>query len=400
MELLRPVDLSPGFDLPSVLGQVRSVLDGTSRPLAPSADARPLPVADEDQELLSTAAVVLTTSGSSGDPKRVVLDRSALLASAAGTHERLGGPGQWLLALAPQHVAGFQVLVRSVVAGTDPVVLDQAGGFTTSGFAAAVAAMRPSGRRYASLVPTQLTRLLAEPSGLAALERLDAVLVGGAALPRATRERLASTEVRASTTYGMTETAGGCCYDGHPLDGVQVRVGEAGRLSVGGPTLARGYLGRPDLTARRFSTDPSGIRWFRTDDVGRHTVDGVTVLGRLDDVINTGGVKVGPGEVTEALLTLPWITGAYVVGVPDPDWGERVAAAVVLSADATVTDSADLVPLVRDALRRALPAPALPRQVIALDRLPVLATGKPDRLALRALLAGNGGRMGGRPDLT
>ena len=166
--------------------------------------------------------------------------------SARATHDRLGGPGQWLLALPVTHVAGLTVLVRSLVARTRPEVLDLYGGFSVDAFVAATARMAPDVRHYTSLVPTQLRRLL---DAGADLSSYDGILVGGAALPAALAERAASAGVRVVTTYGMSETCGGCVYDGLPLDGVEVVVRDDGRVELGGPVVFAGYRLRPDLTA-------------------------------------------------------------------------------------------------------------------------------------------------------
>ena len=186
-------------------------------------------------------AVVIATSGSTGEPKLVALSGAALRASARATEARLGGPGRWLLALPAEHVAGIQVIVRALLAGAPPVVMDLRAGFRPDAFAAATAALGP-GRRYTSLVPTQLRRILDAEGAVAALRSYAAVLVGGAALDPATRERALAAGVRVVTTYGMSETAGGCVYDGVPLDGVTVELDEDGRILLGGPTLASGYL--------------------------------------------------------------------------------------------------------------------------------------------------------------
>ena len=327
------------------------------------------------------------TSGSTGSPKLAMLTRDALVASATATHERLGGPGQWLLPMPAHHIAGLQVLVRSLVAGTEPVPVDLSGGFTPAAFASAARRLE-GGRRYTSIVPTQLVRLLADEAGIEALRRFEAVLLGGAASPPALLARAAAAGVRVTTTYGMSETAGGCVYDGRPLGCSRVRVDADGRLHLGGATLAEGYLGRPDLTEAAFTTDTDGTRWFATDDVGHRDEHGRWhVDGRLDDLVNTGGLKVAPRLVEEALTErLPAVAECAVVGVADPEWGEVVAAALVLvdGADgATAPTLAD----VRDALREVLPAHALPRRVAVVDALPLRGPGKPDRAALRALLS-------------
>jgi O-succinylbenzoic acid--CoA ligase len=234
-------------------------------------------------------------------------------------------------------------------------------------------------------VPTQLGRLLDDEAGTAALRGLDAVLVGGAGSPPRLLERAAAAGVAVVTTYGMSETAGGCVYSGVPLRGTLVRRGDDGRLHLGGPTLASGYLGRPDLTAAAFGTDADGTRWFATDDTGHVDGDGRWhVDGRLDDLVNTGGLKVAPRLVEEALLEhLPSVAECAVVAVPDPEWGEVVAAALVLTDGAT----APTLEEVRAALRGPLPAHALPRRVAVLAALPLRGPGKPDRPALRAILA-------------
>ncbi|ANS78810.1 O-succinylbenzoic acid--CoA ligase [Serinicoccus hydrothermalis] len=350
-------------------------------------------------------AVVVATSGSSGTPKRVRLGAAALRASGAGTAQVLGGHGQWLLALPTAHVAGLQVLARSALAGTEPVELDPDAPFTAGLFAAAVARMDQGARRYASLVPTQLQRALAEPQGADALRRLNAVLVGGAASDPGLLDAARSAGVRVVTTYGMSETCGGCVYDGIPLPGVEVDLGTedegAGRIRLGGPVLADGYVDDPDLTRQRFVTD-DGRRWFVTDDRGADRDGRLTVLGRLDDVIVSGGHKVEPRDVETALRGLPQVQEVLVVGIPDPEWGERVAALVVLRADARGVRSDEGVGvLLREALRERgdLPSHALPRQVETVGQIPLLATGKPDRTAARHLLTG-GGRMGSSPIVT
>ncbi|HSU09745.1 MAG TPA: AMP-binding protein, partial [Pseudonocardia sp.] len=228
------------------------------------AECAPEPLRNTD----ALGGVLVATSGSTGSPRLVVLPPTALRASAEATATRLGGPGRWLLALPADHVAGVQVVVRALLAGAAPVVQDLRAGFRSDGFAAATARLGP-GRRYTSLVPTQLLRLL--DAGGAALDALlgyDAVLIGGAALDARLRARAEAAGVRVVATYGMTETAGGCVYDGVPLDGVQVRLDADGRIVLGGPTLAAGYLDDPDATDAAFA-EHDGRREFRTGDLGR-----------------------------------------------------------------------------------------------------------------------------------
>jgi O-succinylbenzoic acid--CoA ligase len=360
--------------------------DRTRQTGLPALSPTSLPMADDDPH--DPTAVAIATSGSTGPAKTVLLPASALLASASATHDRLGGAGHWLLALPVEHVAGLQVLVRSLIAGTRPTVLDLTGGFTAGGFAAAAAGMRP-GRRYTSLVPTQVVRLLDAPGTAArdALRSFDAVLIGGAATAPSLLERAAAAGVRLVTTYGMSETGGGCVYDGVPLDGVRVELDEdGGRILLGGAVLARGYLGDPAATAQAFPTD-RGARWFRTDDAGAFDRAGpdrtvLSVLGRLDSMIISGGLNIPPGPVEAALTRLPGVAQAVVVGLPDRQWGERVAAALVLAPGAAPPALAAARALVADEV-----APeSAPRQLTVLDALPLRGPGKPDRAAITRML--------------
>jgi O-succinylbenzoic acid--CoA ligase len=410
----RPLIATLASGDPSILDllpQLRAALNGSGPALrlhgrnAPPPPSVPLTPADDDPQ--DPTALAVTTSGSSGAAKTVLLTASALLASAGATHDRLGGSGHWLLALPAEHVAGLQVLVRSLIAGTTPVVLDLNSGFTAEGFIEAVGRLR-GGRRYTALVPTQLTRLLsAGRPGVEALRRFDAILIGGAATPPALREQAEAAGVRLVTTYGMSETCGGCVYDGVPLDGMSVRIlepgdDESGRVTLGGPMVTRGYLGSAEARATvhdheqesgrdharlhdesPFSTDDTGQRWFRTDDAGSFADGRLRILGRLDSVIITGGVNVAPALVEAALARLPGVAEVVVVGLPDPEWGQRVAAALVLEPGATAPTLAEARALVG----REVSGPAAPRQLTVLDALPLRGPGKPDRTAItKALL--------------
>ena len=256
----------------AVLGAGPAISLGLSSEAADAA-AHPAP-----REVPAGTAVVVTTSGSSGVPKSVILSRSALTSSALSTAARLG-EGAWLLALPASYVAGLQVLVRSLVQGHEPAILS--GKFSAEGFAAASLSMKSSvgGVRvpsYTSLVPAQLATVLDaaphDPAVAEALRSFEAILIGGQALPAALAARAEALGARIVRTYGSSETAGGCVYDGVPLDGVRVRTVD-GELQLGGPTLADGYLDAPELTADVFVED-GGERWYRTGDAGAF-VDGV-----------------------------------------------------------------------------------------------------------------------------
>jgi O-succinylbenzoic acid--CoA ligase len=322
-------------------------------------------------------AIVVSTSGTTGAPKGAMLTAAALIASASATHDRLGGPGSWLLALPPYHVAGLQVLVRSTLAGTTPVAIPPS--FDAAELPSAIAALG-TGRRYASLVAVQLDKALGDEAATAALAELDGILIGGGPMPAAVAERATAAGISVIRTYGMSETAGGCVYDGVPLDGVEVRIDE-GRVVIGGETVAKGY--RNPVEPDPFS-EPG---WFRTDDVGVLDDSGVLrVLGRIDDAISTGGLTVLPQLVEAALATHPAVADCAVFGVPDERLGQRVAAAIVVADDAATPTVAEL----RAHVETTLDATAAPREVHAVEELPRRGIGKLDRRELTARF-GTGG---------
>lgn len=409
--------------------------------------------------------MVLRTSGSTtGTGKLVGVSMDALVASARATHKRLGGPGIWVLALPAYHAAGVQVLVRAAVAGTHVFNAYKEGGFDpqhlaqvidaacvaaadcdagssfdddavsscaggAGGEAEGALAADDSGRAcpvYTSLVPTQLRRALDDEQLRGALARLDAVLIGGAAADAQLLEQAKAAGIRVVTTYGMSETCGGCVYDGQPLPGVSMDVDQAtGAIWLSGPMLATGYLGDEERTRRCFVSRPqagvgaSGVggtasaaesaeagvggpgagsdagageparRWFITSDRG-HIVDGrLQVLGRLDDVIISGGIKVEPGPI-EALLALnPLVSECAVVGLPDLQWGQVVTAVVVPASMPGLgrVDEGAILAQIRVYLEQKLSGAQCPKQVLLADALPYKGIGKVDRRALAQSLA-------------
>lgn len=424
--------------------------------------------------------MVLRTSGSTtGTGKLVGVSMDALVASARATHKRLGGPGIWVLALPAYHAAGVQVLVRAAVAGTHVFNAYKEGGFDpqhlaqvidaacvaaadcdagssfdddavsscaggVGGEAEGALAADDSGRAcpvYTSLVPTQLRRALDDEQLRGALARLDAVLIGGAAADAQLLEQAKAAGIRVVTTYGMSETCGGCVYDGQPLPGVSMDVDQAtGAIWLSGPMLATGYLGDEERTRRCFVSRPqaqvaegtsdaggtasaaesaeagvggasteagatrlgaeagaggpgtgSGVgageparRWFITSDRGQ-IVDGrLQVLGRLDDVIISGGIKVEPGPI-EALLALnPLVSECAVVGLPDLQWGQVVTAVVVPASMPGLgrVDEGAILAQIRVYLEQKLSGAQCPKQVLLADALPYKGIGKVDRRAL------------------
>ena len=332
--------------------------DGTTRlaPAGPGAATRP--------GVRPETAVVIATSGSTGLPKGTELSAAALLASARASLDRLGArPGDsWLCCLRASHVAGLQVLVRSLIAGVPPVVSMRLEPGT----------LAASGCAYVSLVPVQLRRLVDAGAGLSALR---GILLGGAAMPDGLLADASAAGARVTTTYGMSETCGGCVYDGVPLDEVSVEVGADGRIRIAGPVLFSGYRLQPGL-----SRQARDGRWFITSDLGSISASGrLRVRGRADDVIVTGGEKVVAGEVAAVLGTCPGVRDAVVVGRPDPEWGELVTAIVVPA------DPADPPTLgaLRARVREKLPPRAAPRELVLVARIPLLPSGKPDLERLR-----------------
>lgn len=338
-------------------------------------------------EVRAGTAVVVTTSGSTGVPKSVVLSRDALTASAMSTADRIGD-GAWLLALPASYVAGLQVLVRSLVQGREPAILS--GAFTPQAFTAAALTMvsTEGGQRvpsYTSLVPAQLSKLLdaAEHDAgvLAALRSFETILVGGQALPAATLERAEAAGARIVRTYGSTETSGGCVYDGVALGNVRLRI-ERGEVQVSGPILADGYLGDEGRTDAAFLRERDGSRWYRTGDAGLIEDGVLRVRGRLDNVIVSGGINVSLDRVERIVRGIPGLALAVVVGVPDERWGE---ASVVVASRGEALRRSEAVQLeeARAAVQAEIGAHARPARLVLVDELATLPSGKPDREAIR-----------------
>lgn len=340
--------------------------DGTER-WHPDDGRAPAPGAGAD--LPDGTAVVIATSGSTGEPKGVQLGADALLASARASLDRIGaGPGaRWLCPLPTSHIAGLGVLVRSIVAGTTPVVVDRLDPAWRN-FAA-------FGCGYTSLVPAQLRRMLDAGAGLTAF---GAILLGGAAIPSGLLAGARAAGARVITTYGMSETCGGCVYTGLPLDGVKLRTTPNGRIQIAGPVLFSGYRNRPDLTEQALADEG----WFTTSDLGKLGPDGrLSVDGRADDMINTGGHKVSPTEIAAILESCPTVREALVFGERDSQWGERVTAVVVPVSLANPPRLDEL----RAAVQKRLPAYAAPRALVVIPTMPLLPSGKPDLAKIRGL---------------
>ena len=386
-------------------------------------------------------ALVVGTSGSTGAPKQTALSVRALRASARATerffadYPSIGSakqrravsedPAQWLLALPAHYVAGAQVLARSVLAGTTPVVaasVTDGVSFTPGVFLNATERLSCA-RRFVSLVPTQVHKLLeaAEASPALGSEIYDAlgqftgILLGGAPASASLLTAARELGLNVVTTYGSAETAGGCVYSGTALPGVRLRVvpedagladspvvagaEAAGRIWLGGEHLASGYLGDSARTASHFFVDAHGCRWYRTDDYGSLTSSApnapenegapmLNIVGRSDDVIITGGVKVSARAVAAVLESHPAVREAAVAGVPDARWGAAVIAAVTLRnlPGHYGADAAETAGQLQQLCGARLGAAGVPKVVRIVPDFPAASTGKPDRLAIYSML--------------
>jgi O-succinylbenzoic acid--coA ligase len=402
----------------TMLGAFEQLLGGYAADAGAGAAAEPI-------------ALVVGTSGSTGTPKRTALTARALAASAAATERFFGSnsdaASQWLLALPAHYIAGAQVLARSVLAGTAPVIarsVIEPVHFSPEVFLQAVERMS-SARRFISLVPTQLHKLLesadADPHLGAeiheALGSFTGILLGGAPASADLLAAATALGLNTVTTYGSAETAGGCVYSGSVLPGVRVELvpeegmpavpdtggepAQVGRIWISGAHLASGYIGDAARTAEHFFTAADGTRWYRTDDYGLLAPDSnkncseprLQVLGRSDDVLISGGVKISARAVATVLEEHPAVREACVVGLPDARWGTAIAAAVTLVpfAGATPAENSpalneELCALLRARCTEKLGAPAAPKQLSILPDFPLTSTGKPDRAEIYSIL--------------
>lgn len=346
-----------------------------------------------------TALLMRTSGSSSGVGKTVMISRTALMASAAATHAVLGGPGNWVCALPTHHIAGFQTVFRAALAGTRAI---HAGRGTPEELASAAEELAGE-PTYLSLVPTQLRRLLDSPQ-LHQARSFSAILLGGAAAAPELLHRAYDAGLTIVTTYGMTETCGGCVYNGVPIGNTRLTLGTGGQITISGDVVATGYLAPSPSTP---STAPGGSissneassqvsshqqvashprpalkpfgGSFTTQDSGRWSNGKLQILGRLDSAITTGGLTVIPGIIERELENM----GAgecVVVGIPDDQWGEIVVA---LTTHPLNNPAAQL--------RERFEAGYVPKLVVSaqdlgLASLPYLESGKVDRVTAARLI--------------
>jgi O-succinylbenzoic acid--CoA ligase len=334
-------------------------------------------------EVPDDIALVIETSGTTGAPKRVALTAEAVLAGARITNDALG-EGSWLLALPAHYIAGIQVCVRAHLGSTEPLFLHP-DPFSATAVVNRVDEWEAAGNQgsmFISLVPAQLQRLTEEAAHMPRLhevmQRWDAILVGGQALRPALAEQAREAGYRVMRTYGSSETAGGCVWDGVALPGVELRDID-GRIALSGPMLASGYLEDPERTAASF-LDLEEKRWYVSDDSGEIDDAGrLRVLGRVDDVIISGGLKVSLASLERVLQARTVATDAVVVAQPDDTWGQVPVLVTITDPDLAET---------RALLAEALGPHARISRVAQVREIPLLSSGKPDRLAVLALIKG------------
>lgn len=352
--------------------QLLDPADIEGQPLDP-----PPPLPDDDRPL-----AILFTSGSSGTPKGVELSRAAFVASAAASAANLGWrpDDRWLLSLPYAHVGGLSVLTRCLI-DRRTVVIAPLPRFEPSEVLATVERERVT---LMSLVPTQLDRVLAHDPPLAPPPTLRALLLGGAPASASLLRGAAARGWPVLTTYGLTEACSqvatqrpgtppeAAAGSGPCLPGVEVRLDD-GVIALRGPMLLTRYL-----PAEEYGPSCDAAGWFRTSDLGRLDEQGhLHVLGRADQVIVSGGEKIMPAEVEAALLAHSGVAAACVFGVPDPVWGQAVAAAIQPVAGQRL-DQEEL----RLHLAESLASFKRPRRLAILPALPLLPGGKVDRRAV------------------
>ena len=332
------------------------------------------PVEDDD------TALVAATSGSTGDPRGVLVTRANLRTAVEASWQHIAGlrACSWVLALPVTSIGGFGAIVRAYLAGTALHALPSVGGASPF-HVEDLLALRMDEPFAISLVPTQLADILDSPAATAWLSEATTVLVGAAATPISLARRARDAGIPLVTTYGMTETTGGCVYDGIPLPGVRIELGEDDRIDVVGAQVAAGYRGLPHETTESFA-GTGAERRFRTADHGTWVDGRLHIMGRIDDVVTVRGVNVAVGAVESVVRSELGVRDAAVVAVPDDRRGHRLVAFVVMQDSAGLTA---IAPLVVERLGGA----ARP-EVLPVDALPMLPSGKIDRLALRALAQG------------
>jgi len=358
---MKPLKIVPANDTFGALNLMLEIIEAEAAGFIsePEVNGQGADVINIPVKVADDIGLIVQSSGSTGEPKRIELSAEAIIHSARASMTRLGGPGQWLLALPVNYIAGANVLARSVLSDTQPVMMNTLMPFTAEAFVRGASLMEGS-RRYTSLVPAQLRRLVEaidDAFVFSMLSKFDAILVGGQSPNWADVEQLRSRGINVVVTYGATETCGGCIYDGQPLEGVDFRL-DGGLISISGPPLAN------DVGD-----------WFQTNDLGE-LVDGrLEILGRADRVIISGGMKVSLERVEELATQIAGVEQAVAVGI-ESQWGQSVG--IVFTGSPEVSFAS---------LEQSISVAARPAKTLRVEQLPTLNSGKPDLLACGELLS-------------
>jgi O-succinylbenzoic acid--CoA ligase len=302
------------------------------------------------KQVASEIALVVNTSGSTGDAKPVALSSAALIASANASHKFLGATrgNTWSLLLPTTHIAGLNVIIRAITLGSQVIDNRKTEDFVDADFA--------------SIVPTQLYKALTLDSKLLNhLRAAKAVLVGGGPVSEKLKKEAADKGVKITTSYGMTEMSGGCVYNQKPLDEVVVKISETGLIQLSGPMIASGYL----LANGGLEKFPRS-KWFETTDLGEITNGLLTVLGRVDDVIISGGEKIFLSTVEEKIKQILPKIDLITFGMADRLWGEKLCLASTSNIQI-------------EELRLRLDPILTPKEIFLFKEIPTTLLGKPDR---------------------
>jgi O-succinylbenzoic acid--CoA ligase len=326
-------------------------------------------IAELPDTVSDDTALILETSGSTGIPKRISISREALIASAKASSFALDADetsSQWLLALPINYIAGANVLIRSVMAGSQPVIMNTALPFTAEAFARMASQMKAE-KRFTSLVPTQLGRLAQaidqDEFLLEQMRRFDAILVGGQAVDYQLLGRLEALGIKIVTTYGLTETSGGCVYNGIPIGDTQLKLFDD-RVCIKGSLLANVETDADGF----YLTQDAGF----VDDFGR-----LAILGRIDRVINSGGIKVSLDRVEQLAARVIGVVDVAATAINDFEWGQRVGIAYVGSPE--VADD------IAKALAGDLGPAGKPIRLLRVDKIPQTSNSKNNLEAIAKL---------------
>jgi O-succinylbenzoic acid--CoA ligase len=392
---LAHISVPPGPEGVNVLtGPLRAALDGTGPAIAPIPVVTAATSAEYVSHLLEATkpnddsfplefdevAVVLATSGSTQRPKGVL--HSAASLNALSEAIQGGACPQWIAALPLTSMGGFNVVLRAAETDLPAIGLNSLGGlqpFTAQEFSATVRiALQRSPDVRVSLVAAQVRRLLADAGGVEALLACNQILVGGGPLPASTAAASRDAGINLTTTYGATETAGGCVYNSQPLPGVEITIDQFNNeIVLTGQMVALGYRAEPQQTADRFFG-----RSYRTGDLGTYT-DHLVIDGRNDDVITINGINVSINAVEEQLNNIECVHIAAVVAQPAGNEEFELFAAIALNSGSV--DETEVVQILRNAVHNDLGKAAVPRNFAFLTELPMLPNNKIDRRAISQL---------------